>query len=46
MKKELKQILREYGIRQEEMYSRFGFHFEDLTKEKLEDVKRQLKEMY
>ena len=42
MKKELKLILREYGIRQDELYDRFGWYFEDVTKELLDDLKRQL----
>ena len=42
IKKELKEILKEYEIPQNELYYRFGFHFNEITKELLEDVKRQL----
>ena len=42
MKKELKLILRLYGIKQEDMYNRFGWTFKEITKELLDDLKRQL----
>ena len=42
MKKELKLILREYGIKQEDMWHKFGWNFNDVTKELLDDLKRQL----
>lgn len=42
MKKELKLILREYGIKQEDLFNRFGWYFNEITKELLEDLKRQL----
>lgn len=42
MKKELKLILREYGIKQEDLYYRFGWRFNEVTRELLEDLKRQL----
>ena len=42
MKKELKLLLREYGIKQEDMYNRFGWTFNEVTEELFEDLKRQL----
>lgn len=42
MKKELKIILKEYGIRQDELYDRFGWYFEDVTRDLLDDLIRQL----
>lgn len=42
MKKELKLILREYGIKQEDMFNKFGWTFNEVTKELLDDLKRQL----
>lgn len=42
MKKELKLILREYGIRQDDMYNMFGWSFDEITRELLDDLIRQL----
>lgn len=42
MKKELKLILREYGIKQEDLKQRFGWEFNEVTKELLDDLIRQL----
>lgn len=42
MRKELKLILREYRIKQEELYYRFGWCFNEVNRELLEDLKRQL----
>ena len=42
IRKELKLILRLYGIKQEDLYYRVGWHFNEVNKELLDDLKRQL----
>ena len=42
MKRELKLILREYEIKQEDLKQRFGWSFNEVTKELLDDLIRQL----
>ena len=42
IRKQLKYILKEYGIKQEELYYRFGWYFNEVNNELLEDLKRQL----
>ena len=42
IRKQLKYILRDYGIKQEDLYYRFGWYFKEVNNELLEDLKRQL----
>lgn len=42
IRKQLKYILRDYGIKQEDLYYRFGWYFNEVNNELLEDLKRQL----
>lgn len=42
LRKVLKQLLKEYGIRQEDLYYQYGWHFSEVNKELFEDIVRQL----
>lgn len=42
LRKVLKQLLKEYGIRQEDLYYQYGWHFNEVNKDLFEDIVRQL----